>query len=353
MNRRTFLLGSAFLAAGCGGGNGTTTRLTYRRVDLGQGSPIGLDDLGNAYVVRPDGTTARWSKGTFTTTLPTNSFSKQIHHVRPDGTLVTMEGYFTVEGVFHPLRLPTFAELNIDAPDIIPGSMYVQDVNSRGEFVGKANHGSSAPLGPYGLGMASSHAFVMRQTGLHVLPKTYVDAGHLLESGHFIGFDRSFRISQMETPYSALVPGPDSARLFGPDNTLVDHPLNTKDIALGVLKEDLSFAGRVMLPYNLNQDYMAAGNQSGLTPDSRKLAGPINNVLIAPTGEFLMPLRGLSDSELESSWHVVLPDNTEIDLTNFVPSSLAQPVAVAFNARREILATEGHNIGNAFLLTPI
>lgn len=353
MNRRTFLLGSAFLAAGCGGGNGTTTRLTYRRVDLGLGVPIGLDDLGNAYVSRTDGTTARWSKGSFTTPLPTNSPGKRIHYVRPDGIQVAMEGYFTVDGVFHPLRLPTFAELGIDGPDVIPGSMYVLDVNSRGEFIGKANYGSNAPLGAYGLGQASSRAFVVRQTGLHVLPKSYVDAGHLLESGHFVGFDRSFRISQMETPYSALIPGPDSARLFGPDNTLVDHPLNTKDIALGVLKEDLSFAGRVMLPYNLNQDYMAAGNQSGLTPDSRTVTGPVKHVLIAPTGEFLVPIRGMSDSELKSSWHVVLPDNTEVDLTNFVPSSLAQPVAVAFNARREILATEGYRIGKAFLLTPV
>ncbi|MGC4044010.1 MAG: hypothetical protein QM758_09450 [Armatimonas sp.] len=343
MKRKNFLLGAAALAAGCGGG-GSNTSLSYRKVALGQGSVLGLDDTGRVYLKRADGSSVRWQNGSFET-LPIDSPQKEIQKVRPDGILLTKGGFFTPDNIYHPITLPTVTELGVSTEG--RDSFYTRfvDASTPNDFMGEVSFHLTGYGGP--TGGIQTMVFVVRDGVPSLLPENYSRAVQFLSNGHFVATDKFFVLFDS---------GAD--RIFGPNNTLVDHVANSLNIRLLSLSTDLNFAGRI-----INTQQIATGAPVGysLEEEPAQPRSHIEFVTHNSRGDLILNRVSLKEgaTQTDEELYLKLSNGTSTRLKEFLPELSNSRVGVAvFNARREFVLQDFTNrsyeeMGDLFLMTPI
>lgn len=343
MNRRFFFFGAtALLASGCGGGGAPSLR--YRYVALGNLYPLGLDDVGRAYLThRYDQTTvytANVDAGR-TIAIPAESGGIALGSgIRPDGTLVTSRGFVPPGGVYRTVMLPTLAELNIPGEVTAQSGGYISDALPNGDYIGVS--GMQNSLGNH------TRSFVVRAGVVSTLNSTDQQLAYrLLRSGYVL-------LDGVPTIYSDY----SRSLLFGPDNRLADHPINQDKKGIHVLdiNDKLEFVG-----YRI-------GNTNLPDPTSEIVHGDRNSILKRPdlTGLLWLNARGDLLQSTIGQYYPQTPQNelrlhfnsgNSLSLLPFIPVSAQSFAIISLNNRREILGylinEPGVNVvGEAFLLVP-
>jgi hypothetical protein len=327
MNRRRFFFGTiALLATGCGGGGAPTSK--YRYVGLGDLFPLGLDDLGRAYLIRPEAQTkihvANVDSGA-TITIPADAST--VHKVRPDGTLVTRRGFVPLGGTHQTVPLPTLFEFEFPGEASGDWAVEVADAKPNGDYLGLARMNNS--LGRH------IHSFVVRSGVRTTLASANLEPSRLLDTGHVL-----LNGSRSDLP----------ARLFGPDNQHAAHPINASENGFVVreINEALQFTG-----YNATDNHALVGILRGDSNGVQNL-GRSGKSLLNTSGDLLwdgfteLSLSGGPDAN--KRLQLDLAGGSSVTLLPFLPNPESDFALVGFNKRREIL---GYRIeGEAFLLLP-
>ncbi len=326
MERRTLLLGAAALAAGCGGGAPPSSGLRFRDVSPGAGVPLGLDDFGKVYLTTPgDADLVRfWQpstdrKGSFRLTAETGSF----RHVRPDGVVVCERGYILPGAGFTSVALPSLAAFSFDGETFGDDRVTLSDADGSGSFIGNATRSNN-------LGFQNK-AFVVRLGVLATLAQGGLEARQLLPDGTVLG---------VGLPNTQGDRNP--ARLFGPDNQLADHVINTDASGFWIdsLSEELAFVGWRVGTAGVDLQSVQ-GDRLGIVSRPRLY----DRQRLNSVGDLLV-----LDRFDPATLQLELPEGSPVALQAFLSEPQRPVEIVGLNRRREVL---GYYLdGEAFLLVP-